>query len=150
MFTYPHFFNHMTHDQNDWAWDQGDSEWDGTTDRAAKNMEKKKKERRNAKIENAAHIGRGTISLGPIKDKSLQYFNKIIADYSEAKKMATAELMTGYLKYDHQDMSDLYITDTKSSSKGDDILYVVMSSPEKVLNIRGRIADVQNAAIKTI
>ena len=139
------------HSQEDWAWTEGDAEWDGTTDRQAKNREKKQREekKRKERIEKAAYIGRCTIGIGPIRQESTDYFNKITADYGLAKKMAAAEFLQGYLKFDECDLSDIDITDTKMSAKGDDIMYCVLDCPEKVINIRRRIADCQNEAIKT-
>ena len=46
-------------------------------------------------------------------------------------------------------MTDLDISDTRTSAKGDDILYIVMDCPEIFLNLRRRIADCQNPKIKT-
>ena len=89
------------------------------------------------------------MGLGPIKEQSFKYFNKITGDFNDAKKMAAAEYLTGYLKFNHEDMSDVDICDTKISPKGDDILYVVFDSPEKALNVRRRIADCQDPRIKT-
>ena len=63
--------------------------------------------------------------------------------------MAAAEFLNGYLKYDKEEMTDLDITDTKTSAKGDNILYIVMDCPEKILNLRRRIADCNNPGIKT-
>ena len=139
------------HDQDDWEWNQGQDDWDGVEDRVSRNREKKKKEqdRRRRRIEKAAFAGQCTIGLGPIKSESYDYFNKITGDFEEAKKMAAAEFLVGYLKYDHNDMSDTDISDTRISPKDDDILYVVMDSPEKVKNIRRRIADCRNPEIKT-
>ena len=134
------------HDQVDWDWDQSTPDWDGTTDRAAKNAEKKlrDREKKQAKIEKSVMVGKCTLGIGPIKKKSYDYFNTITADFEESKKMAAAEFLTGYLKFDHDEMIDMSITDTKISSKNDDILYIVLDSPSKVRNIRRRIADCQN------
>ena len=139
------------HDQNDWDWNEGEDDWDGVEERKSRNEEKKKveRERRRMKIEKAAFVGQCTIGLGPIKKESYDYFNKITGDFEEAKKMAAAEFLTGYLRYNHDDMSDTDITDTRISPKDDDILYIVMDSPEKVRNIRRRIADCRNSAVKT-
>ena len=63
--------------------------------------------------------------------------------------MAAAEFLQGYLKFDKGDLSDIDITDTKMSAKGDNIMYIVLDCPEKVINIRRRIADCQNDEIKT-
>ena len=63
--------------------------------------------------------------------------------------MAAAEFLQGYLKFDDEDLSDLDITDTKMSGKGDHIMYIVLDCPEKVLNIRRRLADCQNDEVKT-
>ena len=139
------------HSEQDWAWDEGEDDWDGTTERQAKNREKKQKEekKRKERIEKAAYIGRCTIGIGPIRQESTDYFNKITADYGLAKKMAAAEFLQGYLKFDECDLSDIDITDTKMSANGDNIMYCVLDCPEKVINIRRRIADCQNDAIKT-
>ena len=139
------------HDQEDWEWNQGQEDWDRIEDRASRNREKKKKEqeRRRRRIEKAAYAGQCTIGLGPIKSESYNYFNKITGDFEEAKKMAAAEFLVGYLKYDHNNMSDTDISDTRISPKDDNILYLVMDSPEKVKNIRRQIADCRNPEIKT-
>ena len=63
--------------------------------------------------------------------------------------MAAAEFLQGYLKFDDADLSDIDITDTKMSAKGDSIMYIVLDCPEKVVNIRKRLADCQNDAVKT-
>ena len=139
------------HDPTDWAWNENDEEWEGTTDRKARNLEKKRKdtEKKRIIIEKAAYIGRCTIGVGPIRQESISYFNKITADYGLAKRMAAAEFLQGYLKFDDSDLSDIDITDTKMSAKGDSIMYIVLDCPEKVVNIRKRLADCQNEAVKT-
>ena len=138
------------HSEDDWAWTENDSEWEGTTNRQARNREKKVKEekKKREKIEKAAYIGRCTLGIGPIRQESIDFFNKITADYGLAKKMAAAEFLQGYLKFDESDLSDIDITDTKMSAKGDSVLYIVLDCPEKVINIRRRIADCRNDDIK--
>ena len=138
------------HDDTDWPWDMGEHDWDGTEDRVQRNKVKKEKERRRRRkrIEKAALVGQCTVGIGPIVSQSINYFNRITGDYSVAKKLAAAEFMTEYLKFNHDDLSDIDITDTKVSSKGDDILYVVLDSPSKAQNIRRRIASCRNPAIK--
>ena len=89
------------------------------------------------------------MGVGPIKSESFDYFNMITGDFDLAKKMAAAEYLEGYLDYNSEDMADCDITDTKISSKGDDILYIVFSSPSKAKNVRRRIANLQNPQIKT-
>ena len=63
--------------------------------------------------------------------------------------MAAAEFMTGYLKFNHDDMSNMDIMDTKISGLKDDVLYIVFDCPEKAINVRRRVADCQNPHIKT-
>ena len=94
-------------------------------------------------------MGKSTIGIGPIKDRSINYFYNITADYSEAKKMAATEFLTEYLRFDNRDMCDTDITDTKMSGKRDEIMYLVCSSPTKVRDIRRRIGDCRNENIKT-
>ena len=139
------------HTESDWPWDECENLWDGTTDRVERNKAKRERgrEKKEKKIEKAVCIGQCTLGIGPIVQKSFDYFHRITGDYGEAKKMAAAEFLTGYLKYDTNDMTDLDITDTKISGKNDNILYIVLDSPEKIKNIRRRIADCQNPAIKT-
>ena len=132
-------------------WEINEKDWDGTADRQDRNRIRKERNiaSRKRKLEKAAHVAKCTVGLGPIKNQSFTYFNKITGDFSEAKKMAAAEYMTEYLKFTHEDLSDIDITDTKTSRKGDDILYVVFDCPEKARNVRRRIADCRNPAIKT-
>ena len=139
------------HLDDDWAWNQGDGDWDGVQDRGAKKEEKRRrdKERVKKRIEKAAYVGQCSIGLGPIKQESIEYFYKITGDYDLSKKMAAAEFLTAYLKFDHSEMSDIDITDTKLSAKGDEILYIVMDNPEKIRNIRRRLADCRDERIKT-
>ena len=138
------------HEEADWQWDSNDTEWDGTTDRVAKNKEKREKEieKKRKKVEKAAYIGKCTIGVGPILKELINYFHKITGDYSLAKKMAAGEFLQGYLKFDENDMNDMDITDTKISGKGDNIMYIVLDCPEKVINIRKRVADCRNENIK--
>ena len=128
-----------------------ENDWDGTSDKGERNKVKKlkEKEKKEKKLEKAIKIGKCTIGVGPVKEQSYEYFNNITADYNEAKKMAAAEYLTEYLRFNHQDMSDIDIMDTKVSGKKDDILYIVLDSPTKVRDIRRRIADCQNPDIKT-
>ena len=107
------------HSNEDWPWEMSEGDWDGTADRQARNATKKRqeKERRDKKREKAIRVGKCTIGVGPIKERSYDYFNNITADYSEAKKMAAAKFLMEYLKFNHQDMSDINITDTKISGK---------------------------------
>ena len=139
------------HSEQDWAWDENEAEWEGTADRQSRNIEKKKKEekKKRERIKKAAYIGRCTIGIGPIRQESIDYFNKITADYGLAKKMAAGEFLQGYLRFNEEDLSDIDITDTKMSAKGDNIMYIVLDCPEKVTNIRRRIADCRNDEIKT-
>ena len=83
------------HSEQDWAWDENDADWEGTTDRQAKNKERKMREekKKRERTEKAAYIGRCTIGIGPIRQESTDYFNKITADYGLAKKMAAAEFL---------------------------------------------------------
>ena len=53
------------------------------------------------------------MGIGPIKEESFNYFNNMTVDYEEANKMAAVEYLTKYLHFDHCDMSDINITDTK-------------------------------------
>ena len=112
------------HEEKDWPWDMSESEWDGTEDKQERNRVRKEKERKKRKErrEKAAEIGRCTIGLGPIHEDSIEYFYNITADFNEAKKMAGAEFLEGYLKYDKRDMEEINITDTKISGKGDNML----------------------------
>ena len=139
------------HTQQDWDWNQGNEEWDGTIDRQEKNLEKKKRdmEKKAIKVKKAINVAKCTLGIGPIANQSIEYFHNITADYGEAKKMATTEFLTEYLKYDSEDLQELNITDTKISAKGDSIVYVVMDSPGKIRNLRRRISDIQNEVIKT-
>ena len=139
------------HGQMDWPWDESEREWDGMEDKVERNKEKRRRarEKRIKNVEKAAKVGRCTIGVGPIKNDSIDYFNKITGDYDEAKKLAAAEYLEGYLEFDHEDMSDMNITDTKISGKKDEIMYIVFDSPTKVINVRRRIADLQNEDIKT-
>ena len=139
------------HSQQDWHWEESDSDWENTIDKREKNKDKKRKakEKKQAKVAKAVKVAKCTIGVGPIATESIDYFNVITADYNEAKRMAATEFLMGYLKYNHEDMEDLTITDTKISAKGDGILYLVLDHPDKVRNIRRRIADVQNKDVKT-
>ena len=139
------------HGELDWPWDESEGEWDGMADKVERNKEKKKRarERKIMNVEKAAKVGRCTIGVGPIKNESIDYFHKITGDFDEAKKLAAAEFLEGYLEFDHDDMNDMNITDTKISGKKDDILYLVFDSPSKVINVRRRIGDLQNDNIKT-
>ena len=55
-------------------------------DRASRNIEKKvrEKEKKDKKLAKAIQIGKSTIDIGPIKERSIDYFNDITADYGEA------------------------------------------------------------------
>ena len=138
------------HDPLDWPWETSEEDWEGTEDKVQRNLEKKKRQRLNKqnKIEKAAKVGRCTLGLGPIKLQSIDYFFTITGDYEEAKQMAAVEFLTEYLQFDHDDMTDMQITDTKISQKKDDILYIVFGDPDIVKNVRRRVADCQNSSIR--
>ena len=139
------------HNQSDWPWDSSEKEWDGMIDRKARNKAKKDRdiEKKKKKVEKAVKIGQSTIRIGPIKEASIEYFHNITADFGEAKKMAAAEFLQGYLRFDNKEMGEVNITDTKVSGKDDKILYIVLDSPRKIRDIRRRIADCRNPTIKT-
>ena len=139
------------HEKTDWPWDASEGDWDGMEDRAERNRVKKEKEkeRRSKRVDKAVRVGQCTLGIGPIKQESFDYFYNITADFDKAKRMAAAEFLTEYLRFDHRDMADINITDTKVSGKRDDVLYLILDSPTKVRDIRRRIADCQNPAIKT-
>ena len=139
------------HSPVDWPWDESEKDWDGLVDKVARNKMKKQKdqEKKLKKLDKAIKIGKSSIGIGPIKEQSFNYFNNITADYDEAKKMAAVEFLQEYLKFDSEDLSDLNITDTKTSNKKDDILYIVLDSPTKVRDIRRRVADCRNPDVKT-
>ena len=139
------------HSQKDWDWDDADTDWEGTIDKREKNREKKRRDRekKTVKVAKAINVAKCTIGIGPIATQSIDYFNDITADYHEAKKMAATEFLMGYLKFNHEDMEDINISDTKISAKGDGILYLVLDHPDKVRDIRRRISDIQNKDVKT-
>ena len=122
------------HDENDWPWRSSEDDWDGVENRGEKNEEKKRKEKekRRLKVEKAAFIGQCTLGIGPVRPESYEYFYKITGDFELSKKMAAAEFLNGYMKFYKEEMSDLDISDTKISAKGDNILYIVMDSPDKI------------------
>ena len=139
------------HSNADWDWEENTEDWDGTTDRVEKNRIKKQKEaeKKKYKIEKAAKIGQCTMGIGPIKNQSIDYFYKITGDYLESQKLAVVEFLQEYLRFDSDELSDLNITDTRKSKKGDEIIFVVFDSAETVRNVRRRIGDCQDDAIKT-
>ena len=139
------------HDEKDWQWEENENDWDRTVDREEKNKEKKEKEKAKniEKVKKVMLVGQSSIVIGPIKDKLLDYFHKITGDFEEANKMAAVEFLTAYHKFDSRDMSDVNITDTRMSGKGDEIVYIVLDDPDKVKEIRRRLADSKNPWIKT-
>ena len=106
-------------------------------------------ENKKARIEKAARVGQCTLGLGPIKSKSMDYFYHITGDYEEAKIMAVVEYLTEYMKFDHEDLEEMEITDTKVSKKGDNILYIVFGNPDIAKNVRRQIGECQNPSIRT-
>ena len=85
------------HSEQDWAWEENDADWEGTTDRQAKNRERKMREekKKRERTEKAAYIGRCTIGIGPIRQESTDYFNKITADYGSSQKNGCSRISAG-------------------------------------------------------
>ena len=70
--------------------------------------------------------------LGPISMGSIKYFMKDGSDYKSANKLAVKEFLGYYLNYDSEELEKLQLMETKVSSKGEDIVYVVMASEEDI------------------
>ena len=130
------------HDQEDWAWEESEDQWDDTVERKEKNNEKKLKAKKHKMevekrvTEKARHI----IGIGPVYMRSIEHFHRIVGDYDEAKKMAAQEYLTVHLRFDDKEVSEMQISDTQVSSKGENILYVVMTEESHIRDIRGRMA----------
>ena len=85
------------HSEDDWSWDGSDLDWDGTVEKDEL-MKKKKIERYKKKklLENkVAKKAKHMLGLGPIRRASVSYFNNIVGDLEDAKKMAIDEFLSG-------------------------------------------------------
>ena len=130
------------HDQEDWGWDESEDQWDNTVERREKNNEKKLKAKKHKmEIEKCVtEKARYIIGIGPVYMRLIEHFHRIVGDYDDAKKMAAQEYLTVHLRFDDKEVAEMEISDTQVSSKGENILYVVMTDESHIHDIRGRMA----------
>ena len=128
---------------------EGDSQWT-EIERQKINQKKRREKRRKRllKMEETATKMTRMIGIGPILDKSIDFFEKKTNDKKEALKLAAKEYLEHYLDYDREELKDLNVIDTKRATK-DNIVYLVLDSQEAVKEIHYRRAASQNDDLTT-
>ena len=139
------------HDDDDWLWDEGERDWEGTEER--KNEERRKKllryrKRKELKSKTSTRA-KHMIGLGPILKQSVNYFADITSDIEEAKKMAINEFLSTYLQFTEEDLSEVNIVNTATAKSDEEIIYVTFSDHDTVRDIYGRAAEIRNNDIQT-
>ena len=63
------------HTEDDWSWEEGEEDWNGTVNREDKNKQKKRRQRmmRRKKEVDTATKARNMIGLHPISQKSVDF-----------------------------------------------------------------------------
>ena len=94
-------------------------------------------------LEKANHIK----GLGPITDTSLETHRRSTRDFERAKVLAVQDFLTGYLKFNSEELEDMNITQTSISAKKDKVVYVAFNNTADIYEIRLRIAECKNRDI---
>ena len=134
------------HDEREWSWEESDGEWQGTQDKK-ENVRLRKIERyRRRKIlkEKTSHKARHMLGLGPIRQRSVDYFVDITADVELAKEMAIKEFMATYLQYTETELLEHDIVDSQISARAEDIVYVTFADYGSIREIHARAAEIRN------
>ena len=101
--------------------------------RAALKKQKKKEE--------IAGKAQRMVGLGPIYDKDISKHIADTKDYNEAKIWAIKEHLAINYKYNQEELDNICIAETKRSSKGDNIIYLAMTSKSDIRDIYARKAE---------
>ena len=142
--------DNSSHDEEDWAWEEYDKDWEGTAERKAKEKEKKERRQRvrKNKVAFTANKAKHIIGLGPIRQESIDYFHDITADFNTAKEMAVSEFLTEFLQFQTDEVQELTILETMIA-KEPDIVYVTFADYDMIRRIQRRIAEVQREEIES-
>ena len=85
--------------------------------------------------------------IGPISLKSIEFFRNKKVNFEEAKVLAVKEFLKYNLDYEEEELNELNIMETRLSTKGEDVIYVAMSSEEEIKELYIRKAEAQNEDI---
>ena len=123
--------------------DSDEGEW-GQIDRQKKrNIERKKKLKERQTLDKARHI----LGIGPIKDSEIRGgFEK---DYNKVKIKAVKELLATELRFNKDELEEMKIDETMTSSKGDRIMYCAFKDQYTIREIHMRLAESRNQKVKT-
>ena len=138
------------HGEEDWSWEGSDLDWEGTIEKSE--MEKKRKVERYRKKkmleEKVAKKAKHMLGLGPIRRASVSYFQDLVGDLEDAKKMAIDEYLSEYLQLNEEERKDFDIVDTTFAKNDDNMIYVTFRDFESVKEIRRRVAIIKNDEIQ--
>ena len=137
------------HDLQDWGWNESRQEWHGTIERVEENERKKtemKEKKKRIQTETATKASL-IVGLHPISQQSIDKFNTITGDYTDAKVEAAKEYLINYLGFDINDFDNFRITDTQTSNKNDEVLYISVDEQDIIREIHRRVAERKNPDI---
>ena len=141
--------NVKLHNEEEWSWDDSEQDWDGTEDSVEKQRKKRIQRYRQKKIhqETTAKKAKHILGAGPISKDSINYFYDITADLELAKILAAREYLSEYLQYTEDEIKEIDIVETMTSSKEDDLLYITFADHDAIRDIHRRVAAVRNKDI---
>ena len=119
-----------------------------SVDRREKNKIKKAKQVENRKKKQKATAQKASlmIGIGPIPNRSIDYFSENEPDYEKAKIEAVNEFLKFYLNYNDAEISELGIVVTQRAK--DEMMYIVVSDQDELRDLHRRVAQAQNDEIQ--
>ena len=120
--------------------------WQGKIDRKNKNREKRKINLLNRKMkrEMTSRKAKHIIGISPITPNSINFYKNDTNTFAEAKILAAQEFLQHYLDYTDGEISEIKITETQISNKGDNTLYISLENHDDIREIHVRCAEVKN------
>ena len=87
------------------------------------------------------------VGVGPVYIKDIEKHNKVLKDYKKAKTKAAKDFLVEFVKYNEDEIREIYIISTQISGKGDNTLYLAMGSTAQVREIHMRKAEIRDNEI---
>ena len=85
--------------------------------------------------------------IGPISMESVKYFMDRGDNFETSKKLAVKEFLSYNMNYIDEELESLGLKETKLSTKGEDIIYVVMETEEEVKELYMHKAEMHKEEI---
>ena len=110
--------------------------------RRRRNMENHKKLKAEVSIKASLTIG-----CHPIYEKDVENLRQKLGDLAKACTEAVKIFLRDFLQFNEEELKYMEIKDTKTSAKGESMIYVVFGSLENIKELHWRAAEIKDPSI---